>query len=512
MGALDLTFLGGFEVGLDGAPVTGFISNKARALLCYLAVDGREQSRENLATLLWGDMPHVKALISLRQALANLRHLLGEHVLVTRHTAAFDRHSAYRLDVAEFAAAVTGFQHHADFQAGRQADALYRGDFLQGFHVRDAPTFDEWMMTQREWLHRLVVELFEDQAAYYARQGEYALALWHLDRLLALEPWSEEAHRQRMLLLARLDRRSAALKQYATCRRILDAEFGVAPSAETMALYDRILRARRVPLSAACNLPAPLTPFVGREPELARLRALLADPYARLIALTGPPGVGKSRLAIEAAQRARAAFLDGVCYVSLATLASVEQWPAALAETLGLASANDPLVTVLNHLRDREMLLLLDGFERVLPAPAVDEENTGAVAEESWGGALLDMLAAAPQIKVLIISRQPLSLREAYRFPLDGFVCPPPIPASASAADLETYDAARLFLHQARRVLPDFTPTPDDAAAIADICRLVEGNPLALERAAVWVEWMSCARIVEMIVRDSAIGNVAPFC
>jgi len=504
MGVLHFTFLGGFEVSLDGAPVTGFISNKARALLCYLAVDGREQPRENLAALLWGDMPHVKALISLRQALANLRRLLGEHIIVTRHTAAFDRHSAYRLDVAEFAAAVTGFHQRVDPQAGRQADALYRGDFLQGFHVRDAPAFEEWMMTQREWLHSLGAELFADLAAYYDRQGEYALALWHLDRLLALEPWREEAHRQRMLLLIRLDRRSAALKQYATCRRILAAEFGVAPSAETTALYDRILRARRVPLSEACTLPAPFTPFVGREPELARLRALLADPYARLITLTGPPGVGKSRLALEAAQRARATFLDGVCYVSPAALSSVAQLPVALAETLALDTTDDPLSAVLHHLRDREMLLLLDGFERLLPAPVIDEENAGATAEEGWGGGLLDMLAAAPQIKALIASRQPLGLREAFRFPVDGLACPPPTPASVSAADLEAYDAASLFLQQARRVLPDFTPTPEDAAAIARICRLVEGNPLALERAAAWVEWMSCARIAELIVRDHA--------
>lgn len=509
MGELHLTFLGGFEVTLDGAPVAGFVSNKARALLCYLAVDGREQSRENLAALLWGDMPHVKALISLRQALANLRRLLGEHIIVTWHTAALDRHSAYRLDVAEFAAAVTGFHQRADPQAGQQADALYRGDFLQGFHVRDAPAFEEWMMTQREWLHSLGAELFDDLAAYYVRQGEYALALRNLDRLLALEPWREEAHRQRMLLLTRLDRRSAALKQYATCRRILAAEFGVAPSAATTTLYDRILRARRVPLSEACTLPAPLTPFVGREPELARLRALLADPYARLITLTGPPGVGKTRLALESAQRARATFVDGVCYVSSESLSTEERLPAALAEALALDGGNDPLAAILHHLRDRELLLLLDGFERLLLAPIVEEENTGADTEQSQGGGLLDMLQATPQVKVLITSRRPLGLREEHRFPLEGLVCPPPTLASVSAADLEIYDAARLFLHQARRVLPDFTPTPEDAAAIAGLCRLVEGNPLALERAAAWVDRASCARIAEMIARDLAMVHLS---
>jgi len=238
---------------------------------------------------------------------------------------------------------------------------------------------------------------------------------------------------------------------------------------------------------------------VGREPELARLRALLADPYARLIALTGPPGVGKSRLAIEAAQRARATFLDGICYVSLESLSTEERLPDALADALALDAGDDPLAAVLHHLRDREMLLLLDGFERLLPAPAVNEENAGVDTEESRGGALLDVLQAAPQVKVLITSRQPSGLREAYRFPLEGLACPPLTGDSASAVALETYDAARLFLHQARRVLPDFTLTPEDAAAIAAICRWVEGNPLALERAAAWVDRMSCGRIAEMI-------------
>jgi len=296
LGEVQFAFLGGFEVVLDGAPVAGFISNKARALLCYLAVEGREQPRENLAALLWGDTSHVKALISLRQALANLRRLVGEHIIITRYTAALDWHSAYRLDVAEFAAAVTGFHQRADLQAGQQADALYRGDFLQGFHVRDAPAFEEWMRGQREWLHSLGAELFEDLAAYYDRQGEYAFALRHLDRLLALEPWREEAHRQRMLLLTRLDRRSAALKQYATCRHILAAEFGVAPSAETTALYNRILRApcsslrRMHPARAAHALRGPRT-GVGPSARVAG-RSLRAVDRADGAARRGqkPPG------------------------------------------------------------------------------------------------------------------------------------------------------------------------------------------------------------------------------
>ncbi|HET90429.1 MAG TPA: ATP-binding protein, partial [Chloroflexi bacterium] len=188
----------------------------------------------------------------------------------------------------------------------------------------------------------------------------------------------------------------------------------------------------------------------GRAPELARLRALLANPGARLITLTGPAGVGKSRLAIEAAQRARATFLDGVCYVPLAALSSAEQLPAALVAALALDVDGDPLAAIRHHLDDREMLLLLDGFERLLPTPtltieaievcenpiervdnppyvascqialqpALWEKSNDADTEGNQGADLLDILKAAPQVKLLITSRQPLDLRDEYCFPV----------------------------------------------------------------------------------------------
>src|SRR4051794_15997746 len=145
--ALRLAFLGGFSVTRGEEPIRGFVSRKTEALLCYLAVSGRPQRRAVLATLLWGDLPDERANLSLRQSLHNLRHLLPDHLHVTRNEAAFRRDSPYWLDVEDFATALGGTAPDnpgTPLRALAAAADLYRGPFLAGFAVRDAPDFADW--------------------------------------------------------------------------------------------------------------------------------------------------------------------------------------------------------------------------------------------------------------------------------------------------------------------------------------------------------------------------------
>jgi len=490
---LHLTFLGGFQITRDGDPLHGFISAKTQALLCYLVVTGREHQRRELAGLLWGEMPEAKALINLRQALTNLRRLLGEHLIITRHTVAFDQGSDYRLDVSEFLAAADAVQDQGRLEPGRKAAVLYRGDFLQGFHVSHAFAFEEWAAMQREWLHERAVRLFYELSHQYQRDEEYEKALLYLDRLLVLEPWQEEAHRRRMELLARLGRYSAALKQYEICRRVLREELDVAPTAATTALYEKIRRWQHSGQQDN-RLPRQPTSFLGREEELSRLAAYLADPDERLITILGLGGVGKTRLALEAAHRSRRAFLDGVTFLPLASLSSPAHLPRALADALALAPHPPESLpaSILAHLRTQERLIILDNFEHLLAAP----RDEGAVAFDL----LVAILEEAPQVKILATSRTALQLRWERRFPLRGLPFPPQA-ATGSEEVLASYDAMRLFLRQARRLDPGFTPTREDWQAMARICRLVEGLPLAIELAAAWVGQVSCQNIAADLER-----------
>lgn len=239
-GELRLDLLGGVAILQDRLPLRGAVSAKAQALLCYLAVTGRPQSRGALAALLWGELPDEDARANLRQALTQLRRLVGAHLTIARETVAFNRAAPYRLDVERFE------DHLRDAAAGggaahlRAAADRYAGDLMDGFAVRDAPAFEEWLAGERERLRLLALQALHELAVYHSDRAEYLAAGDALGRLLALDPWREDAHRQLMLLLARSGQRDAALAQYETCRRVLAEELGTAPAIETVALYERI--------------------------------------------------------------------------------------------------------------------------------------------------------------------------------------------------------------------------------------------------------------------------------
>ncbi|MBI5290617.1 MAG: tetratricopeptide repeat protein, partial [Chloroflexi bacterium] len=298
-------------------------------------------------------------------------------------------------------------------------------------------------------------------------------------RWLGLEPWNEEAHRRMMELLARTGQRSAALAQFEACRRALADELGLEPAPETTALYERLRTATR-----RYNLPPAATPFVGRAEELAQIARLLADPTCRLTTLTGPGGSGKTRLALESAARAADAFLNGVCFVPLAAVSSLEVVPSAIAEALGLALSGkaDPRDQLVAHLRHQDLLLVLDNLEHL---PGADE--------------LLGRIAlACPDVRLLVTSRERLNLHGEQLIELSGLDVPP----DADGESITEYSAAQLFLNSARSAQPDFALDGENRTGVARICRLVNGLPLAIELAAVWVRQFSCREIADEIARS----------
>jgi predicted ATPase/DNA-binding SARP family transcriptional activator len=492
---LAFSLLGTVVITLNGEPISERIPAKSQALLCYLAATGQVHSREKLAGLLWGDRPEAKAKANLRRSLSDLRQWFGDALIITRQTVALNRDSAYWLDVEAFESALA--EDDADpetLQALREAVDLYRGEFLEGFSVQQALEFEEWVLQERERLRQLVIEALHRLSEACAARGEYAAGIEYTNRLLALEPWQEEAHRQLMTLLARSGQHSAALAQYETCRRVLAEELGVEPMPETQALYHQ-LKTRRE--ASPHNLPPQTTPFVGRQAELAQIARHLGRADCRLLTLIGAGGIGKTRLALQAAGQALDAFADGVYFVSLAGISSSAFLVLTIGEAIGysLSGEADPKQQLLKSLQQKEMLLVLDNFEHLLSAPGSNDRGRELV---------LEMVRGAPKLKLLVTSRERLNLQAEWLLTLQGLPYPP------TEADLreETFEAVELFVQGAQRVRPEFSLSAE-WPEVARICRLLDGMPLGIELAATWVSLMSCAEIFEELARGLDLLSTA---
>ncbi len=225
----------------------------------------------------------------------------------------------------------------------------------------------------------------------------------------------------------------------------------------------------------------PATPLIGRRADLDNILNLLEDPLIRLITILGEGGVGKTRLALELASRLEVKFQHGVIFVPLSQLASIDELLPALANALGiqLPPGGDLQQVVLAHLGGRHVLLVLDNFEHLLEEALLVD----------------DILAAGPQVRVLVTSREKLGLEAETLYHLKGLELPPP----DNELQVEEYDAVQLFMRKARQARPDFTLKDADALAVARLCRLVDGNALGILLAAAWVEHFSPAEIVDQI-------------
>jgi DNA-binding SARP family transcriptional activator len=442
-----LSLLGGprLERGGQTVPIE---RRKALALLAYLALTGECQRREALAAMFWPEADSSEGRAALRRTLSVLNSALDGGLDAQRDIVGL-LPAQVELDVNRFRRSVaTAHEHH---EAGEalcpsclaglaEAAALYRGDFMDGFTLRDSPMFDDWQMQQTETLRRELAECLELLAMGYALQGDYRSALEPARRWVALDPLHEPAQRLLMKLYAWSGQPAAALRVYQECVRVLEAEMGLAPQPETKRL-DEAIRAGKVgpPVARSAppstrlpeqteggparparpvlppQLPAPTTPLLGRTDELAQIAERLADPNCRLLTILGPGGSGKTRLALKAAANYGARTGLPVHFVPLAGAHEPGMLAVAIGHALGLVFAEQPdeASLLLDALRGQSLLLLLDNLEHLLPG----------------AGLLADILAQAPGIKLLATSRERLHLHGEWLIELGGL----PFPASAAA-------------------------------------------------------------------------------
>jgi predicted ATPase/DNA-binding SARP family transcriptional activator len=497
-GEFRLSLLGRFNLEQDGRALR-LPTRKEEGLLAYLVLHPGLRTREALASLYWGDTTELQARGSLRAALAGLRAALGPGALMTdRGTIQLSPCFALRVDVREFEAQATRFLRDSEADPAAFDPALYGGELLSGH-------YDDWVLGERERLRQLYLDALLHLVGRLRASASFDAAIVAAREALAVDPAEERAHQHLIYLYAAGGNRPAALRQLELCRRSLKEELGVEPSPETLAVVDSVVRAPlpiappppvAPPLPASANLPVPLTSFVGRERELAEVNGLLQAGAARLLTLTGAGGSGKTRLAIQAARQLLGHWPGGVWWSDLSTVHDAALLPQTVLASFDVAVAQgqSPLEALTGFLRERAALLVLDNCEHLA---------------ESCAHLVAAVLSSCPYVQVLATSREPLGVPGEQLWPVPTFSVPLPA-TELDVAALEGYDAVRLFVARAGTHQPGFGLTRDNASNVAEICRRLDGIPLAIELAAARVRTMALDDILTRLqkrLRLLALGS-----
>ncbi|MBF9127952.1 winged helix-turn-helix domain-containing protein [Plantactinospora sp. S1510] len=441
---------------------------RLRRLLIRLALDtGQLVTADALIDAVWGETRSAGAANALQTLVFRLRRTLPEPARLG------GRSGAYRLDVApeqldsvEFerlaaagSEAVASGEPAVAAKLLDEALALWRGPAFAD--VADA----DFVQAPAARLTDLRLTAVEDRIEADLQRGGGAGLVARCTELTAAHPLRERPYGLLMRALRDAGRPGEALRAYQDLRRTLAEELGVDPSAELAALHTTILRAENGPRG---NLRAPLTSFVGRDADVARLTGLLQQ--SRLVTLVGPGGVGKTRLATETARANAGRAPDGGWLVELAPVRRPEEVPRALAEALRLRVPSGPgggdlLGRLLEALADKRLLIVLDNCEHLV-------SECARIADALLGG--------CPELRILATSREPLAITGETLCPVAPLSTPP---GAVDTAGALTFPAVRLFADRAAAVQPAFAVTPATVPDVVRICRRLDGLPLAIELA-----------------------------
>jgi predicted ATPase/DNA-binding SARP family transcriptional activator len=486
---LEVRLLGTFEVKHKKKPIN-ISSRPAQSLFAYLILNARSSHRrEKLAGMLWPDSLEETARDNLRHALWRLRKVFPskpatEYLLPDDLSIAFNASADYWLDAAE----LEKLSENASVDELITSLSEYQGELLPGF-------YDEWVVLEREHLYSIFEHHMARLMSLLQNEHRWLDVLDWAKRWLKLGQKPEPAYRALMSAHAAQGDMSKVAATYERCIRSLK-EFGIEPSDQTRALYERLkagketfeadstvsLKEKRKGVPKT-NLPVPLTSFIGREKEVEEIIKLLGK--NRLVTLIGSGGVGKTRLAIQSANRLINKFKDGVWWVDLVGLTDPSRVPQAVAQVVDVPGIpNQPLIkTLAEYIRTKQTLLILDNCEHLISACA-------QLADQ--------LLSACEKLKILATSREGLDLLGERIWPVPSLSLPE-MQATYAIKSLNKFESIRLFSERALLVQPKFEITDQNAQAVAQTCRRLSGMPLAIELAAARVKMMSVDEIAKRL-------------
>ena len=508
---LSIHLLGSFRVHNRGKSLDTLNTARLQFLLAYLVLHRQAPiSRQRLAFLFWPDSSEAQARTNLRNLLHKLRAALPgieDYLHLDQHTLHWQNSSQFRLDVDEFlslAGDVTSVQHL------KEAVRIYAGDLMPD-------CYDDWIQPLRENLRQTFVSTLEKLHLLLAEKGSPREALKYAQLLLRHEPTREETYRHLMHLYAQCGDRAGVARTYQTCVTVLERELGLEPGPTTDKAYQEFsAQAAHWSLSPSeteslsqepvlHNLPALLTSFIGRGQELEQVRDLLSR--QRLLTLSGPGGIGKTRLALAAAGEILSQYRDGIFLVDLAPIDHPGMVTTAIADALHASDETRAagLDGLIDLLRDQYLLLVLDNCEHLT-------EEVGSISQA--------LLQACPGVRILATSRGVLNIYGETVWPVPALPTPARIehtglidPAN-QVPTLRANESVQLFIERATSTLPTFRPSPSTLLTIAEICRHLEGMPLAIEMAAARVKTLTLEQIagrldnVLELLKDSSTATL----
>lgn len=478
-------------VGDRPLPIGGPKSRAVLALLLLRA--GRVMTTDQLVDALWGDQPPATAVETLRAYVSRLKRVLADEAdvrprLRSEGTGYGIRVEPGELDARTFqTAALAGRRlvNEGEWAAAahdlRTALALWRGPALAGLERFEV------LAAEAERLEEMRLQAVEDRVEADIALGRHAEAITELEALVASHPFRERVWGQLMLALYRSGRQADALGTYQRARRMLVEELGVEPGPELRALelaiirQDATLTLPGTRSASSPRLPAERSSFVGRGREMEHLDRLLVE--SRAVTMTGIGGAGKTRLALRATHDAAPRYPDGVWWVELASVTDPQLVAQQAAAALGVSASESRRRSIaevlVDYLADQAGLLVLDNCEHLVAAAA---ELADAV------------LTHCPAMRVLATSRESLGVPGEVTVPVQPLDVPPP-----GADSPEGYASVRLFLDRSGAAAPGFSADADDLEQIAEICRRLEGIPLAIELAAARAKLLSPAEIASRL-------------